>query len=122
MSYTLRMPGNLRLLVESAAKQRSQSVASFVVGACWAQLERGSSSVVVAKADANGGLIPLPASKVDVAALRAICSGKLDYSAIARNADPMPLCPHKEWADDGEQYRCALAAGHKGKCRPGERV
>ena len=34
----------------------------------------------------------------------------------------VPLCPHEEWAPDGEQYRCRLVAGHKGKCVPGERV
>ena len=36
--------------------------------------------------------------------------------------DPVALCGHKEWAEDGEQYRCRLAAGHKGKCQPGQRV
>lgn len=60
--------------------------------------KRGSSvvesSVVVVKADVSAGSIP----------------------------DPMMRCPHKEWAEDGEQYRCALAAGHKGKCKPGERM
>lgn len=52
--------------------------------------KRGSSvvesSVVVVKADVSAGSIPDPTSKVDVAALRAIC------------------------------------AGHKGKCKPGERM
>lgn len=37
-------------------------------------------------------------------------------------ASSIILCPHKEWAEDGEQYRCRLIAGHKGKCMPGERV
>jgi hypothetical protein len=54
--------------------------------------------------------------------LRAICAGELADTVIDRDADPMMRCPHKEWAEDGEQYRCALAAGHKGKCKPGERM
>lgn len=42
--------------------------------------------------------------------------------ADTQEAEARQPCPHKEWAEDGEQYRCRLLAGHKGKCQPGERI
>jgi hypothetical protein len=74
------------------------------------------------------------------AALRAICAGEVtrddsngddtdsghrvvDLRVSVGSEPPLgPLCPHKEWAEDGEQYQCRLQSGHKGKCVPGERV
>lgn len=42
--------------------------------------------------------------------------------SVAEEAVALEVCRHTEWAEDGEQYRCRLVAGHKGKCVPGERV
>ena len=45
-----------------------------------------------------------------------------ESSSFLEDTQPASLCPHEEWAPDGEQYRCRLVAGHKGKCVPGEKV
>lgn len=76
--------------------------------------------------------------KIDMAALRAICGGEMHpgrlhpddslgrqgtagHGSGLGDVEPVEICAHLEWVD-GEQYRCRLAAGHKGKCQPGERV
>lgn len=66
-------------------------------------------------------------AKLDMAELRAIAAGKpivLPPHVVDEfeRFSAIPLCPHKEWAEDGEQYRCRLIAGHKGKCLLGERI
>ncbi len=81
------------------------------------------------EADTNIATHPQHSAQVK-AALRAICAGKvakepLPIYVAADFGQPfvkIELCPHKEWAEDGEQYRCRLQAGHKRKCMPGERV
>jgi hypothetical protein len=73
-------------------------------------------------------------AKPDMAALRAIAAGdRQALSSASRlsarseppesdsEGSPAPLCSHLEWVD-GDQYRCRLTAGHKGKCARGERV
>lgn len=40
VSYTLRLPNNLKVLLDIEAAKHEQSLASYIVGACWAQLER----------------------------------------------------------------------------------
>jgi hypothetical protein len=102
--------------------------------------EEGKTSPAVREVTSS---IPVPAPKPDMAALRAICAGDFisdraghyiapgifevteasakdmaDWQRIAE----LVGCPHHEWAEDGEQYRCRLQAGHKGKCAAGERV
>lgn len=80
-------------------------------------------------------------TKPDMDALRVICAGVIETPVgifvtdervapgelrIGSHDGPVLVenigCPHEEWAPDGEKYRCRLAAGHKGKCVPGERV
>lgn len=88
--------------------------------------------------NASDGRLATP-TKPDMAALRAICAGAKQVGHALMNPQgrdpvedfhpsidfvtphPDDLCPHKEWLD-GEQYRCRLQAGHKGKCAPGERI
>lgn len=45
VSYTLRLPDDLKRLIDSAAKSGGVSTAQLVVDACWKYLERGSSVV-----------------------------------------------------------------------------
>lgn len=90
----------------------------------------------------NGELAPQPSSGAAIAAQPDAALAKISSiqpvkmnPAMAKFMDqvrtevpieelmqPLNPCPHKEWAEDGEQYRCRLQAGHKGKCMPGERV
>lgn len=124
--------------MEVEAAKHGQSVASYVVGACWAQLERHGSDLVerapLAQGEGTGGSIPSTSAKLDMEALRSICAGKLHpddslgrlgtagHGSGLADVEPVELCAHLEWAPDGEQYRCRMVAGHKGKCQPGERV
>ena len=142
--YAVRMPSDLKRLIDSAAKSGGGTTSQLVIAACWKYLDGGSSKhpesepvmgrntqkdtgfgardASAASVTAVGDSQPRP----DMAALRSICTGEI----IPANSTPIgvpievkwPLCPHKEWAEDGEQYRCRLQAGHKGKCAPGERV
>lgn len=125
VSYTLRMPDDLKRLVEMEAKNRGVTIASFVVNACWKDLDRSVAGAPPPAAAPVADLIP--PTKPDIAALRAICAGKPRLqpppAPPERASDePVALCEHKEWAEDGEQYRCRLVSGHKGKCQPGQRV
>lgn len=100
-------------------------MAQLMVDACWKYMERGG--VMAGRDVLVEGSTPSPVSKPDMAALRAICAGVVEVP-VHSATEFMPrmavieLCPHKEWAEDGEQYRCRLQAGHKGKCAAGERV
>lgn len=134
MSYTLRLPVDLKRLIDAAAVSGGVSTASLVTAACWKYLERGNPmsdtpTVETFSSVRSASGWPAEPSKPSMDALRAICDGNGDpnsppysLSSLPPANQPLPLCPHKEWAEDGEQYRCALAAGHKGKCKPGERV
>ena len=130
VSYTLRLPVDLKRLIDTAAASGGVSTAALVTAACWKYLERVtpvSDAPIVETFSSVRSPSGWPAepSKSSMDALRAICAGGFPLptsSAFLEDTEPLPLCPHKEWAEDGEQYRCALAAGHKGKCKPGERV
>lgn len=133
LSYTLRIPDDLRRLMQGDADKRGRSLAQTMIAACWAQLERGSSVVEQGAHNAQDvGSIPTPATKLDAAELQEMVSGKMQelYASgklvnmqdVLCAPDSAPLCPHKERCEDGEEYRCALVAGHKGKCKLGERV
>jgi hypothetical protein len=68
------------------------------------------------------GSTPTVRSKPDMDALRDICVGR-----ITPVVEPMDvvweLCPRTGFNEvDGETYRCSLEKGHRGPCRPGERV
>lgn len=61
--------------------------------------------------------------KMNEAMAKFLSSTPISHAGIFIEEPPPAIpCPHKEWAEDGEQYRCRLQAGHKGKCQPGERL
>lgn len=82
VSYTLRLPDNLKVLLDIAAAKHGQSLASYIVGACWAQLEGhgGDGTVVVDGRDrADDLFVPAnPTSASDVVAAK-------EASRIARH-------------------------------------
>lgn len=45
VSYTLRMPDNLKAFIDEESKKRGMTVAAFVVNACWCYLEEPKESV-----------------------------------------------------------------------------
>ena len=130
--YPLRIPDDLRRLMQGDADKRGRSLAQTMIAACWAYLERGDTAGVAQLAEHRPhkpeevGSSPAPSTKPVIAALRSICAGQVGREAeVAEivSVDSAPqLCPHKEWAEDGEQYRCALVAGHKGKCVLGDKL
>ena len=120
VSYTLRVPVDLRRLIEQAAKSGGVSTASLVVAALWSYLDRKPEPVAVPE---PVGEI-LPPVKPDLAALRAICAGNIAPVAMQVDAvAPVEPCPHIEWLEqEGESYACRLSAGHRGKCARGEQI
>jgi hypothetical protein len=182
VSYTMRVPVDLKRQLEFAAKSVGVSVASLIVDACWRHLDRntidGSASKALAVLDTRsepGPLSPLavvvPPVTYNMDALRAIAAGKIGKGVVESTINPCALgiqdalaigidpcvpgtddaasamcinngritreaygvssalsdvpdpCSHVEFCeDDGESYHCALIAGHKGKCKRGERI
>ena len=122
VSYTLRVPVDLRRLIEQSAKSGGVSTASLVVAALWLYLDRKPEPVALVSAPV-GEVLPPPV-KPDLAALRAICAGNIAPVAVHVEAvSQLPPCPHVEWLEqEGESYACRLSAGHKGKCARGERI
>jgi hypothetical protein len=115
--YAVRIPVDLKRLMEQAAKSDGVSTASLVVAALWSYLDRKPEPVAVPEPVGE----VLPPVNLDMAALRAIAAGNIAPVAVVDQVDSAP-CPHKEWAEDGERYGCRLPAGHKGKCAQGERI
>lgn len=131
VSYTLRMPDDLKRLCDSAAKSGGVSTAQLIVDACWKYLERDSSGVerrgaIVTRVE---GSIPSPASAKhaainDNAAMQAFLA-KLPANTPIEPEQPPLLrpCPKIGWDHpDGDPRKCRLQAGHKGNCSPGEKV
>ena len=121
VSYTLRVPVDLRRLIEQAAKSGGVSTASLVVAALWSYLDRKPEPVAVVSAPVGEVLPPV---KADMAALRAIAP-VISRRLPCRSMRWLPVepCPHVEWLEqEGESYACRLSAGHRGKCARGERI
>ena len=75
LSYTLRMPVDLKRSLEKAANRAGMSVASLIVKACWHELDRDRGVVPEAR-DADRELVaqqPRPT----IEDLRDVCAGKL---------------------------------------------
>jgi hypothetical protein len=132
-----RLPEMLVKRVDAAAASAGVSRAQFIAEACRMRLDGPIVGKVVSVGTIQppDNLPPLPyyqvestdypgleRRKTDTQRLRDICAGKIDIMIPSDGAPEPVLCTHKEWAEDGEQYRCRLQAGHKGKCAPGERV
>lgn len=100
--YALRIPRNLRSLLEIEAAKHKQSLASYIVGACWAQLERHSTpwSIDAVVAARKGDLVAVPifpnAKPSDegfgLAQLRAFRSDTRAPELTATGLEPAPTC------------------------------
>lgn len=143
VSYTFRMPSDLKRLMESAAKSGGVSLASSITDACWKYLERGSSAVehrphkplvmgsnpipaTIASAKMNGAMANFLSSTIPTHP-DSVNTTKDAFLASTPVGEPIevkwPLCPKTGFNEqDGETYRCSLAKGHKGNCKRGERV
>ena len=105
VSYTIRIPRDLKRLLESAAASGGVTLTSLVVRACWQYLEpsdKGSVPSRLAGARAVGEDQP-----PDMAALRAIAAGKMtSHEACDPEAE---MCSYKEYDQDtGETMHCGL--------------
>lgn len=139
--YAIRIPVDLKRLLDSAAKSGGVSTSQLVIDACWKYLDGGSSKRPAPEpsgrtaqkdggygaVDASAGRLATPTkSSVQPANMNPAMAAFMDQARvvipIAELAQPIELCRHTEPCEDGETYRCRLAIGHKGKCMPGERV
>lgn len=131
VSYTLRLPDDLKRLIDSAAKSGGVSTAQLVVDACWKYLERDSSVVEQRPhktLDVGSNPIPatIPPVKMNNAMAEFLAKASIQIPVMAEEV--VELChqtsPYVD-ADgysDGETYRCGLRAGHKGRCTKGAKV
>jgi hypothetical protein len=120
--YAVRIPVDLKRLLESAAKSGGVSTSSLVIAACWSYLDGGRKPEPVAVPVVAPVGEVLPPVKPSMADLRAICAGNIAPVVVVDQVDSAP-CPHVEWLEqEGESYACRLSAGHKGKCARGERI
>lgn len=124
VSYTLRIPDDLKRLMEARAKTHDQSLASFVVGACWAQLERGNPmpdtpTVETFSSVRSASGWPAEPSKPSMDALRAICTGEVAPTPAKRTLtqDSVPVCREcdnrmiaKMYKDIAVAYACGDAS------------
>jgi hypothetical protein len=127
MICTIRIPDVLQARIDAASAEVGRS--KWILEACRLRLDRDSSVVeqrgaIVTKAT---GSIPVPDSKPDMQALRAICAGKLPGDMpsgatgykLSLNDEAIievEFCG-KTWWEDGEQYECLMDKGHKAlKC------
>ena len=155
LSYTLRMPEDLKRFIEAEAAKRKISSAAFVIAACWSELEepddypfdRPTLSSSGEKYRITGTSLKAVVNDVpaNIAALRAI-PGVFRASDIGtpKQDEAKSSMPHvaavipptavveqchitsqyydQEGYSDGEMYRCALRAGHKGNHAKGQKV
>lgn len=151
LSYTLRMPSDLKGFIDAEAKKRNISSAKFVIDACWSELEEPDDSPFdrpTIRGEAYG-----PTDHVDpsfkavvndvpanLAALRSIPgvfrasdigTSKQDEArasmpssaAVAAFVETRARCTYREPdRDTGNVYACGLHQGHKGAHRMGEKV
>ena len=102
VSYTLRLPDNLKSLIDLAAKNGGLSTARLVIDACWAYLDRGA----VAQSGEQGthnsrgaGSIPASTTKPTIDDLRAICAAESENKQ----------CAYREYDSElGEWFGCSL--------------
>lgn len=138
VSYTLRMPDDLKRHLNLEAIKRDESVANLVIAACWQFLEEPHIEIpvdikpkIVDNPDETTRIRVGPSFSVGTAPrydlidkLRAsiaqIETNSMDETAAL---PAVQLCPKVGYNEiDGESYRCRLAKGHKGNCAPGEHV
>lgn len=124
--YLERTDGSIQT---KAVRMRQSRIPDGGVGAVCDQFDCVSPRISLTEAVSMSSELPVacgPRSQdvraVPSEALRAIAAGSIQAQLASIEAPLLQLCSHKEWAEDGEQYRCRLHAGHKGKCAPGERV
>lgn len=117
LSYTLRMPSNLKTFLDAEAKRFGKSTAAFVIEACWAYLEEPglkASPVPPSKASPPP---PVPAVQMNDAMARFMA--KLPCAAIVEveEQDERPMCSYREYDPEaGETYACGLRE-HVGKIK-----
>lgn len=143
VSYTLRMPADLKRLLEVEAVRRDESLAQVIIGAGWAYLEDGGSSKRpepepsagrTAQKDASHGAGDASAASVTAMgdsqprpfmnpAMEKFMAREPISSAVVV-PEAIILCPKQwPWVDgDNEMYHCALHEGHKGNCTRGAKV
>lgn len=138
--YAVRMPADLKRLIDQAAESGGVTTSQLVIEACWKYLEYGSmtvkppdpdqthiggphSSISAVELASWGKLAATPVVNGN-AAMRAFMSKLPAITPV--EPEPPPLlrpCPKIGWDHpDGDPRKCRLQAGHKGNCSPGEKV
>lgn len=116
--YAVRMPVDLKRMIDQAAESGGVTTSQLVIAACWKYLERGNMP-----AGRTQMAQPMPTVKGNDA-MQAFLAKLPAITPIEPEQTPlMRPCPKIGWDHpDGEPRKCRLQAGHKGNCSPGERM
>jgi hypothetical protein len=118
--YAVRLPVDLKRLIDQAARSGGVTTSQLVIAACWKYLDRSPKPL-----EAKPAAIPVVNGN---AAMQAFLSNLPPSTPVALlpYQDALlavQICPKVGYNEiDGESYRCRLERGHKGNCAPGERV
>ena len=118
VSYTFRIPADLKRLLEERAALHSQSLASIIIGACWARLDCPTPDT-----PQRASKSPDRQSLAALLATGAVSLGMPSAEPIETEPE-QPPCPYREFEpESGEWYGCALRAhGPKVKHQRGAKL
>jgi hypothetical protein len=111
--YAVRIPADLKRLIDAAAKSGGVNTSDLVIAALWKYLDAGGSQSIARHMkespgqDLDSGQVTGSGTKPDTQRLRDIWAGKIDIM-IPSDGTPEPiLCSYREWFE-GEQWACGL--------------
>lgn len=111
----IRFPAELKKSIDEACAKREVTIASFVVNACWGELEEPNGTRVIStpSVDPSSNVNETEAElvgKPDRQALLDICAGKgIAAQSTASVEAERPHCAYTEYDEQsGETYGCAL--------------
>jgi len=106
--YALRIPIDLKRLLDSAARSGGVSTSQLVIDACWKYLNPAQPTQAIIEHHE-----PLPAMNAAMAQFMAAAIPTAEPEAV----EERPMCPYKEYDQEtGETYACGLHV-HSSKIR-----
>lgn len=118
MSYTLRIPADLKRLLEAEAKRRDESLAQVIISAGWAYLDSEVPGTPVEQQPTIAemrGFLDRPSD------LKAQLQASIDVITAPTQAAPVveiERCNKRAWSEvDACMLQCILTIKHRGDCR-----
>lgn len=125
--YSIRLPHNLRSLLDIAASNEGGSLASIIIEACWKHLD-GMGKFLVSE-ETNSASVSIPDSPLNLlkmnpamekfTAILTLCEKTIEQDMFlpVPSIQPLPMCSYREYdTETGETYACGLTS-HSGKIK-----